>query len=94
MQPHRTPVVGQQHRLMPSMKSWSPLASALNLREVPVSAEVVTGPTIAGQGVVTLQDLTQTLPAVTLAKGSTTDRLFVRGIGSGDNPSFEQSVGF
>lgn len=66
---------------------------AESLQTVPVSAAVVSGAAIQSNAVASLQDLSTTLPAITMAKGSTTDRLFIRGIGSGDNPSFEQSVG-
>lgn len=66
---------------------------AESLQTVPVSAAVIGGAAIQNNAVASLQDLSATLPAITLAKGSTTDRLFIRGIGSGDNPSFEQSVG-
>jgi outer membrane receptor protein involved in Fe transport len=64
-----------------------------SLQRVPISAVVVNGAALADQGIATIQDLTGTLPAVKLSKGSTTNRQFIRGIGSGDNPSFEQSVG-
>lgn len=64
-----------------------------SLQSVPVSAAVVSGATIQDHAIVSLQDLSTTLPAIQLSRGSTTDRMFVRGIGSGDNPSFEQSVG-
>jgi iron complex outermembrane receptor protein len=66
---------------------------AESLESVPVSATVVSGASLSNQGIQTLQDLSEVLPGIALAKGSTTDRQFVRGIGSGDNPSFEQSVG-
>lgn len=62
------------------------------LEQVPLSAEVVSGGALANHDVLSLQDLSQTIPDVTLEKGSTTNRLFIRGIGSGDNPSFDQSV--
>jgi len=64
-----------------------------SLQRVPISAVVVSGAALADKGATTIQDLTATLPAVKLAKGSGTNRQFIRGVGSGDNPSFEQSVG-
>lgn len=63
------------------------------LLSVPLSANVLGGDAIADKGIASLQDLTNSIPAVRLAKGSTSNRQFIRGIGSGDNPSFEQSVG-
>lgn len=64
-----------------------------SLQQVPISAIVVNGSEVADYGIATIQDLTAMLPAIKLAKGSTTNRQFIRGIGSGDNPGFEQSVG-
>ncbi len=64
-----------------------------SLQRVPVSAAVVSGASVRDQNVATIQDLTNTLPSVKLAKGSGTNRQFIRGVGSGDNASFEQSVG-
>jgi outer membrane receptor protein involved in Fe transport len=66
---------------------------AESLQEVPVSAAVVSGAEIAERDLASIQDLTTTLPGVKFAKGGVTDSQFIRGIGSGDNPSFEQSVG-
>jgi len=63
------------------------------LQEVPIAAAVVSGSEIAEQGFPSLQDLARTMPGVILSEGGVTDRQFIRGIGSGDNPSFEQSVG-
>lgn len=63
------------------------------LQDVPGSVAVIDGPEIAGRGITSIQDLTDTLPGVTFAQGGTTDRQFIRGIGSGDNPSLEQSAG-
>jgi iron complex outermembrane receptor protein len=63
------------------------------LQRVPVSAAVVTGPLIASQGIANVQDLTRTVPGVQLSQGTVANRQIVRGIGSGDNPAFEQSVG-
>jgi iron complex outermembrane recepter protein len=63
------------------------------LSDVPVSASVIGGQAIAERNIQSLQDLTNTTPAVQLAQGTTSNRQIIRGIGSGDNPSFEQSVG-
>lgn len=64
-----------------------------SLQEVPISAAVLSGDALEARGLATLQEVTATLPSVKLAKGSTTNRQFIRGVGSGDNPSFEQAVG-
>jgi len=63
------------------------------LQKTPISADVVSGDTIATQGITNVQDLTRTIPAVQLAQGTVSNRQIIRGIGSGDNPAFEQSVG-
>ena len=63
------------------------------LQSVPISATVVTGAAVSNENISSIQDLTRTLPSVQLAQGSTSNRQIIRGIGSGDNPSFEQSVG-
>lgn len=64
-----------------------------SVESAPVSATVVLGEDLQRNMVQTLQELSRTVPGLTLAQGSTTDRLLIRGIGSGDNPAFEQSVG-
>jgi outer membrane receptor protein involved in Fe transport len=64
-----------------------------SLQEVPVSAQVVTGEAIAIRNVTDLSSLTETVSGVTVAKGGSSDVLMIRGIGSGTNGGFEQSVG-
>lgn len=64
-----------------------------NLREVPISAIVTTGEALQDHGVATLQGMTENMPAVHISAGGVSDRLFIRGIGSGDNAAFDQSVG-
>jgi outer membrane receptor protein involved in Fe transport len=63
------------------------------LQDVPISATVVGGSGIVSAGITSVEQLTATLPSVTIAKGTLSNRQFIRGIGSGDNPGFEQSVG-
>lgn len=62
------------------------------LQEVPISVSVVSGDTLKASGAATLRDLSSTVPAVHVVKAGPSDRLFIRGIGSGDNFSFDQSV--
>ncbi len=66
---------------------------AETLQSVPVSAFVTPGDDIANRGVTTIQDLSRSMPAVQFSKGTTSNRQIIRGVGSGDNPAFEQSVG-
>jgi outer membrane receptor protein involved in Fe transport len=62
------------------------------LQDVPISVSVVSGDTLKSSGVATLRELSSTIPDVYVVKAGPSDRLFIRGIGSGDNFSFDQSV--
>jgi iron complex outermembrane receptor protein len=63
-----------------------------NLQQVPISAEVVSSRVLAEQNQNTLQDLTQTVPSVHVDTGGIASDLFIRGVGSGSNSAFDQSV--
>jgi iron complex outermembrane receptor protein len=66
---------------------------AENIQTVPVSAQVVTGQALGQQNFNTLEQLTQMVPDVHVANsGSFSNDLYIRGIGSGSNSSFDQSV--
>jgi iron complex outermembrane receptor protein len=73
------------------------------LQDVPISAQVIGSQTLAQQNFNALSDLSQTLPAVHIGdvgssgagattKGVFANDIYIRGIGSGENPSFDQSV--
>lgn len=62
------------------------------LQDVPVSVSVVTGAALQQSNIRTLQDITQRLPNVKITAGQSSESLNIRGIGSGQNPGFEQSV--
>ncbi|MCY4154497.1 MAG: TonB-dependent receptor [Gammaproteobacteria bacterium] len=64
-----------------------------SLQDVPISAIAVTGEELNRQGLKELEDVTAALPNVTITEGALNDFLFIRGIGSGLNIGFEQSVG-
>ncbi|MEZ5500699.1 MAG: TonB-dependent receptor [Steroidobacteraceae bacterium] len=66
---------------------------AEGLQDVSVSIQVVSGEQLLEKGTVDMNDLSQTLPAVTVVKGGASDQLYIRGIGSGFNGGFEQAVG-
>lgn len=66
---------------------------AESLQDVPLSIAVIRGDELAQQGIVTLEETTSFIPGVTVAKGNVADSIFIRGIGSGVNQGFEQSVG-
>ena len=63
-----------------------------DLQSVPVAVQVVGSPTLIQQNFNDLGDLTETLPAVHVSEGDGSNLLFIRGIGSGENASFDQSV--
>lgn len=63
------------------------------LQDVPISITAMSGEKIDDAGITSLQELTQYTPNVTVNAGAGTPNLFIRGIGSGTNQGFEQSVG-
>lgn len=65
---------------------------AESLVEVPISISVVSGDDIQNQGYRDLHALAAALPAVNLSKAGAGALINVRGVGSGTNPGFEQSV--
>lgn len=64
-----------------------------NLQDVPVAVSVMSGEKLANAGIQDLQELGPYVPNFFQASTPTANLIFIRGIGSGDNPSFEQSVG-
>ena len=67
---------------------------AESLHDVPISIAVVSGESIQQQGLRDLQAVVAELPAVNLNKAGASSFVNVRGVGSGENSGFEQSVGF
>jgi len=63
------------------------------LQDVPISITAVSGEKIDDVGITSLHELTQYMPNVTVNVGAGTPNLFIRGVGSGTNQGFEQSVG-
>ncbi|MGI9288314.1 MAG: TonB-dependent receptor [Pseudomonadales bacterium] len=66
---------------------------AAGLQDVPIAISVVSGDKIEAQGIGELEDMSVFLPNVHIAEAGAGTQLFIRGIGSGVNPGFEQSVG-
>ncbi|GGB42937.1 TonB-dependent receptor [Sphingomonas metalli] len=62
------------------------------LQDVPVAVSVVSGAQLDRTNIKTLTDLAVRLPNVRIAPGALVDFLNVRGVGSGNNAGFEQSV--
>lgn len=66
---------------------------AEGLQDVPIAISVVSGEAIEQKALTNMEDLAVYMPNVHVAEGSAGDQLFIRGIGSGINAGFEQSVG-
>lgn len=62
------------------------------LQDVPVSVSVVTGDSLTEQGVTDLQGLSSMVSNVKITTGSLVNSINIRGVGSGENPGFEQAV--
>ena len=65
----------------------------VGMQDVPIALSVMGGEKITEQGIGSLTDLAIFMPNVHIAEASAGDQLFIRGIGSGVNYGFEQSVG-
>ena len=63
------------------------------LQEVPVSISAVTGDTMAAAAIQKAEDIQFLVPNFTLTETGIGTNAFIRGIGSGINQAFEQSVG-
>jgi iron complex outermembrane receptor protein len=63
------------------------------LQEVPIAISVMGGKDITEKGLTKMEDLAMYMPNVHVSEASAGTQLFIRGIGSGVNYGFEQSVG-
>jgi len=66
---------------------------AQSLQDVPISVSAVGGEKLAEAGIENLQDLSAYVPNLKIVEGGFVPQMFIRGIGSGSNQGFEQSVG-
>jgi len=66
---------------------------AESLQDVPISVSAMGSEKISEAGIENLQDLSAYVPNLRVVEGSLVPQLFIRGIGSGTNQGFEQSVG-
>ena len=64
-----------------------------NLQDVPISVNAVSGDSLQAQGLAEMETLSVQLPNIHISESGIGDKLFIRGIGSGINAGFEQSVG-
>ena len=63
------------------------------MQDVPISIAVASGEMIENAGITNLEELTPYLPAIHVGQSGGQNQIFIRGIGSGNNAGFEQSVG-
>lgn len=63
------------------------------LQDVPVSVQVTTGEEVQKAGVTDLASVAARLPSVQIGTGVQSNNIRIRGVGSGLNSGFEQSVG-
>jgi iron complex outermembrane recepter protein len=63
-----------------------------SLRDVPLSVEAVLGEKLLDAGIVRLDDLKGYVPNLQMTETATANNIYVRGVGSGLNQGFEQSV--
>ena len=64
-----------------------------SLQDVPISISVVSDEDIQSIGAYRLQDLNGIIPSINISEGQIDNDLAIRGVGSGSNQGFEQSVG-
>lgn len=64
-----------------------------SLQDVPISITALSGKHIAEQGLTQLEGLSQTIPLFIVSENIGTDTMSIRGISSGNNFGFEQTVG-
>src|SRR5688572_12572473 len=63
-----------------------------SLRDVPISVEAVLGDKLQDAGVLRLDDLKAYVPNLQMSETGIANNIYIRGIGSGLNQGFEQSV--
>ncbi|MCX2980846.1 TonB-dependent receptor [Halieaceae bacterium IMCC14734] len=66
---------------------------AEGLQDVPIALSVVSGDSIDEMGLRDMEDVSLYMPNVTVSQAAGASQIFIRGVGSGNNFGFEQSVG-
>jgi outer membrane receptor protein involved in Fe transport len=64
-----------------------------SLADVPISVNVVSAEVIQNNNINKIADITEYVPNMTMTETGVSTQMYVRGIGSGNNQGFEQSVG-
>lgn len=65
---------------------------AQSLQDVPVAVSVVSGDMLDSANIKSLEDMAARLPSVKITSGTITNSIAIRGVASGANAGFEQSV--
>ncbi len=66
---------------------------AESLQDVPLSVSAVSGDKLMEAGIMKIEDLQSFVPNLTMSETGIGNNIYIRGIGSGINQGFEQSVG-
>jgi iron complex outermembrane receptor protein len=66
---------------------------AETLMDAPLSVTAVSGNTMDQQGISNMEQLSASVPGLTIGRAAQNSSIFIRGIGSGINKAFEQSAG-
>lgn len=64
-----------------------------NLADVPISVNVIDSERMATANINKIADITEFVPNMTMTETGISTQMYIRGIGSGNNQGFEQSVG-
>jgi outer membrane receptor protein involved in Fe transport len=64
-----------------------------SLQDVPIAVAAMSGEKVNDTGIVNLEELTLYIPNVNINQGAQSPNMYIRGVGSGTNAGFEQSVG-
>ena len=63
------------------------------IREVPIALTVMSGDGIQDKNILKLEELSASIPNIHVAEATIGNQIFIRGVGSGVNQGFEQTVG-
>jgi len=61
--------------------------------DTPISIDILTGETMIENNIMTMFDISDRTPGINISKGTFSNKIYMRGVGSGGNQSFDQSVG-
>ena len=91
------PLAAQAQEALPTMDRCREIVVTAqkreeSLRDVPLSVEAVSGAKLAEAGIVRLEDLKSYVPNLQMSETGIANNIYIRGIGSGLNQGFEQSV--